>query len=197
MENKINQISLDIEGFSEDVDRQTDRQTDRQILSLPEKIKKSKQALILAADMSKTYYNAPLVIAYSGGKDSDVLLHLAESCLSSNEFEVLNGHTTVDAPETVYHIREVFKRLNDKGVKTTIDYHKKADGTNETMWTLIERKHIPPTRIVRYCCKYLKETTTPNRLCALGVRASESSKRQGRDIFGIRGGRYVDSLFFA
>lgn len=152
-----------------------------------DKIVKAKEALKLAAEMSLTYYGEPLVVAYSGGKDSDVLLHLAESCLSNKEFEVLNGHTTVDAPQTVYHIRNTFKRLNEKGIKTTIDYHKKADGTNETMWSLIVKKTMPPTRIVRYCCQVLKETTTPNRLCALGVRAAESSKRQGRDTFQLGG----------
>lgn len=31
--------------------------------------------------MSKAYYEAPLIVTYSGGKDSDVMLHLAESCL--------------------------------------------------------------------------------------------------------------------
>ena len=150
----------------------------------------------LAADMSKVYYNAPLVVAYSGGKDSDVLLSLAEACLDPSEFEMINGHTTVDAPETVYHIRDTFERLNEKGVKTTIDYHKLPDGTNETMSTLIPKKTMPPTRTMRYCCQVLKETTTPHRLCALGVRAAESSKRQGRDTFSTRGGR-TRTLFFS
>ena len=192
------QLTLDIDGINTTIltDRQTDRQTD-QPQTLEEKIEKSKQALRLAADMSKTYYGAPLVIAYSGGKDSDVLLNLAEECLEPTEFEMVNGHTTVDAPETVYHIRETFKRLNGKGIKTTVDYHKKSDGTNETMWTLIPKKTIPPTRIVRYCCQVLKETTTPHRLCALGVRAAESSKRQGRDTFSTRGGRTRTQLFFS
>lgn len=78
---------------------------------LDELVERSKKILTLAADMSKTYYGKPLIITYSGGKDSDVLLHLAESCLKPDEFEVLNSHTTVDAPETVYHIRETFERL--------------------------------------------------------------------------------------
>ena len=172
------------------------KQASKQALSYAEKVSKAKKALCLAAQMSKEFYKKPLIIAYSGGKDSDVLLHLAESCLDTSDFEVLNGHTTVDAPQTVYHIRETFKRLEKKGVKTTIDYHKKADGTNETMWSLILRKHMPPTRVVRYCCEKLKETTTPHRLCALGVRAAESSKRQGRDTFSTKG-RYSDTLFFS
>jgi len=186
----MEQLRLDIDGIA------TTILTDRQPQTLEEKIEKSKKALRLAADMSKTYYGKPLIVTYSGGKDSDVLLNLAENCLGVGDFEVLNSHTTVDAPETVYHIREVFKRLEEKGIRTTIDYHKRPDGTNMTMWNLIPQKHMPPTRIVRYCCQELKETGTPNRLCALGVRAAESSKRQGRDTFSTRGGRYKDVHFF-
>ena len=147
--------------------------------------------------MSRSYYGAPLILTYSGGKDSDVMLRLAENCLQANEFEVLNSHTSVDAPETVYHIREQFRRLNDKGIKTTINYPKDANGNPETMWTLIPKKKMPPTRLARYCCATLKETSTPNRLAALGVRAQESSKRQGRNTFGTRGGIYSEAQFFS
>jgi phosphoadenosine phosphosulfate reductase len=191
----MEQLTLDIIGFNNE--SLTDRQTD-QPQTLAEKVEKSKQALRLAADMSRTYYGEPLIVTYSGGKDSDVMLHLAESCLSPDAFEVLNSHTSVDAPETVYHIREVFKRLNAKGIKTTIKYPKDKDGNHETMWTLIPKKKMPPTRLQRYCCSVLKETSTPNRLAALGVRKAESAGRQGRDIFGTRGG-YARSgyLFFA
>lgn len=164
--------------------------------TLEQKIEDSKRALRLAADMSKTYYNAPLIICYSGGKDSSVLLHLAESCLANDEMEVQNSHTTVDAPETVYFIRDEFKRLNEKGIKAEIIYAKDKDGNPETMWNIIPRKLMPPTRIVRYCCQILKETSTPNRLACLGVRADESRKRQGRDVFGIRGGTTGKLHFF-
>ena len=146
--------------------------------------------------MSKTYYNAPLIICYSGGKDSGVLLDLAEKSLTPDQFMVQNSHTTVDAPETVYFIRNEFKRLEEKGIKTEILYAKYADGSPITMWNLIPRKLMPPTRIVRYCCQFLKEQSTPNRLACLGVRASESRKRQGRDTFGIRGGTTGKLHFF-
>lgn len=65
------------------------------------------------------------------------------------------------------------------------------------MWNLIVEKGIPPTRIQRYCCSTLKEASTPNRLCAIGVRAAESVKRQGRDTFGVRGGSYRQATFFS
>lgn len=145
--------------------------------------------------MSKAYYGEPLIITYSGGKDSDVLLHLAEGCLKTDDFEVLNSHTTVDAPETVYHIREVFKRLNASGIKATIHYPKDKDGNAITMWNLIVKKKLPPTRLQRYCCQVLKETSTPHRMCAVGVRAAESSKRQGRDTFSTRGGHTRPHFF--
>lgn len=192
----MEQLSLDL-GITNIDDAMTDRQTDRQPQTLAEKIDKAKKVLILAADMSKAYYEAPLVVTHSGGKDSDVMLHLAESCLKPDDFEVMNSHTTVDAPETVRHIRKVFKRLDDRGVKTRIDYHEQPDGTRTTMWKLIPQKYMPPTRIVRYCCSVLKESGTPNRICSLGVRAAESSKRQGRDTFGIRGGNYRQATFFS
>lgn len=184
------QLALDIDGIA------TTILTDRQPQTLDEKIDKAKRTLILAADMSKTYYGAPLIVTYSGGKDSDVLLYLAVNCLNVGDFEVLNSHTTVDAPETVYHIRETFKRLNDIGIKTNIHYPKDKDGNPITMWNLIPKKKMPPTRLQRYCCAVLKETSTPNRICVVGVRASESIKRQGRDTFSTRGGTYKDALFF-
>ena len=166
-------------------------------VNLAEKVLKAERALTLAADMSKKYYNAPLILTYSGGKDSDVMLNLAEKALKADEFEVLNSHTSVDAPETVYHIREVFKRLNDSGIKATVNYPKDKDGNHITMWNLIPKKKFPPTRLIRYCCKVLKETSTPNRLCALGVRAAESNGRQGRDTFSNRGASKDKALFFS
>lgn len=84
-----------------------------------DKIEKSKKTLRLAAEMSQAYYGKPLIVTYSGGKDSDVLLHLSKSCLKPTEFEVLNSHTSVDAPETVYHIRKVLEECR-RGVSRQI-----------------------------------------------------------------------------
>ena len=115
-----------------------------------EKIEHSCKTLKLAAEMSKEYYGKPLIITYSGGKDSDVMLWIAERCLKPDEFEVISSHTSVDAPPTVYHIREVFERLNSKGIKATERYPLDKDGKQITMWNLIPQKQIPPTRLARY-----------------------------------------------
>lgn len=160
------------------------------------KIDDAKDVLRLAADMSKEYYHKPLIITYSGGKDSDALLQLAIECLEPDEFEVLNSHTTVDAPETVYYIRDKFKELENMGIKATIKYPHDKDGNFISMWSLIEKKEIPPTRFARFCCKELKETSTPNRFIAVGVRESESVGRRGRAVFATRGLRKKDAYYY-
>ena len=141
---------------------------------LEEFIKKSIDRVKLASEMSLSHYKHPLVLEYSGGKDSDVLLWVFEQ--SGVPFEVHNSHTTVDAPPTVYHIRETFRRLELKGVKCTIDFHDKGNGERTTMWNLIPQKLMPPTRRVRYCCSELKEGGNANRMIATGVRWEESKK---------------------
>lgn len=153
-------------------------------MDLNDKIKEAERTLRLAADMSAYYYEAPLIICYSGGKDSDVLLDIAKRCLKPNEFEVLNAHTTVDAPDTVYHIRKVFKECEALGIKTTVRMPR-YKGKPTSMWRLIEEHTMPPTRIARYCCADLKEASTPNRMAAVGVREDESIKRKGREAFGV------------
>lgn len=136
----------------------------------------------LASEMSMNHYEKPLVCTYSGGKDSDVMLELFKR--SGIPFEVHNSHTTADAPQTVYHIRKVFRELELNGIKCDIDYHKQPDGKVVTMWNLIPKHLMPPWRRMRYCCSELKETGCNNRMIATGVRWAESSnRRKGRGIF--------------
>ena len=46
------------------------------------------------------------------------------------------------------------------------------------MWSLIPKKKMPPTRIVRYCCEALKESHGLGRLTMTGVRWAESANRK-------------------
>ena len=165
--------------------------------TLAEKIEESKKILRLACDMSFKYYGKPLIICYSSGKDSDTLLHLAETTLRPEEFEVINSHTSVDYPEAVYHRNAVFKRLNEKGIKATVFYPKDKDGNHITMWNLILTKDRLPTRLARHCCAVLKETSTPNRMAAMGIRAAESNGRKGRDVFAIRAKKKSEAHFYS
>lgn len=131
----------------------------------------------LGARMSLRYHEKQIVVTYSGGKDSDVLVQVALA--SGMPFEVHNNHTTVDAPQTVYHIREKFKQLEEQGIKCVIEYGE-YKGQRTTMWDLIVQKVMPPTRRVRYCCSVLKERGCEGRVIATGVRWEESTQRKSR-----------------
>lgn len=109
----------------------------------------------------------PLHVCYSGGKDSKVLRRLME--MSGVKYELHYNMTTVDIPSVV---REI---LNDKDV--IVDKARYADGSQKTMWNLIVKKHLPPTRLCRYCCAELKEGGGKGRICVTGVRKAESVRR--------------------
>lgn len=129
-----------------------------------------------AAFYSESLYNgAPLIVTTSGGKDSDVCLALAQR--AGIRFEVMHNHTTADAPETVYHIRDTFRKLEEQGIKCAVNkptYKEKP----VTMWSLIPQKLMPPTRIARYCCAILKERGGAGRMITTGVRWAESTMRR-------------------
>ena len=146
-----------------------------------------------AAEMSQALYGKPLLVTYSGGKDSDTVFRLAQ--IAKIPFEVQHSHTTADAPETVYHVRDKFRELELAGIKCEIDYHTQPDGTRTTMWNLIPRKLIPPTRLVRYCCAELKEGGGKDRMITTGVRWDESTARKSRGALEIISKRREKSIF--
>ena len=136
-----------------------------------------------AARVSEEYYEAPLLLTDSGGKDSSVVKALAER--AGIKYEVSHSHTTADAPETVMFVRAEFSRLEKKGVKCIVDYPY-YKGQRVTMWSLIPQMVMPPTRIVRYCCAVLKETAGNGRYISTGVRWAESPRRKStRGIYEI------------
>lgn len=134
-----------------------------------------------ASDMSLYYYEKPLLLTYSGGKDSDAVREVAK--IAGIPYEIQHSHTTADAPETVRHVRKVFRDLELQGVKCTINYPV-YKGVRTSMWDLIPQKLMPPTRLVRYCCAILKETAGRDRFIATGVRWAESpSRKKNRGIY--------------
>lgn len=136
------------------------------------------ERLRMASEMSLRVYKQPLVITYSGGKDSDVLLHLAGK--AGIQYEVLHSLTTADAPETVRHVLDTFRRMELTGVKCDIDAHTKPDGTRTTMWNLIPRKLIPPTRLLRRTQRGRWERQMDcNRRSLGGIAKAEISRRYG------------------
>ena len=140
-----------------------------------DKVENAIERLRMASKLSEDMYGKPLTVCYSGGKDSQVLVSLA--LRSDIPFIAKHNLTTVDAPETVLTVRRTFSELEDKGIEARIEK------PEYTMWKLIPKKKMPPTRLVRYCCKYLKERgTAKGDFIATGVRHAESSQRKNRGV---------------
>lgn len=109
-------------------------------------------------------------LAFSGGKDSVVIKALAD--MAGVKYDAHYHITSVDPPELVRFV----KTFDDVSMDRT---HYK-DGTPITMWNLIPKKKMPPARIARYCCRYLKETSGEGRFVITGVRKAESIRRSHR-----------------
>lgn len=107
-------------------------------------------------------------LAFSGGKDSVVIKALAD--MAGVKYDAHYNITTVDPPELVHFV----KSLDD----IHIDAQTYEDGRRITMWNLIPKKLMPPTRVARYCCQYLKETNGYGRVTVTGVRWAESVNRR-------------------
>lgn len=102
-------------------------------------------------------------LAFSGGKDSVVIKALAD--MAGVKYDAHYNITTVDPPELVQFIREHHPDV-------------KFDRPKITMWRLIPKKRIPPTRLVRYCCEVLKEGGGTGRFVVTGIRWAESNRRK-------------------
>ena len=103
----------------------------------------------------------PLEIAYSGGKDSDVILELAK--MAGIEYRAIYKNTTIDPPGTIKHAKE-------NGVEIR--------RPKESFFSLM-MKHGFPNRFTRFCCSVLKEYKILDN-CVIGIRCCESVNRAKR-----------------
>ena len=108
-------------------------------------------------------------LAFSGGKDSVVCKALLDA--AGVKYDATYRVTSVDPPELVRFIKE-----KHADVKREVPRDK--DGKAITMWNLIPRKLMPPTRTMRYCCEHLKESGGDGRMTVTGVRWAESANRK-------------------
>lgn len=105
-------------------------------------------------------------VADSGGKDSEVVIDLVHKSGVRADFH--HNLTTIDHPETVRHIKQYhpFTEIHRPG--TPLLKH------------MAEIEMMPPTRIIRWCCRLYKETGGDGRVVVTGIRKSESTQRSNR-----------------
>ena len=103
-------------------------------------------------------------LAFSGGKDSVVILALCE--LAGVRYDAHYNVTTVDPPELVRFIKSAYPDVE-------------FDEPEMSMRQLIIHKKIPPTRMQRYCCDVLKERSGQEMCIRDSATSPEESSANG------------------
>lgn len=116
--------------------------------------------------LALNYSEKGFFLAFSGGKDSQALYHVA--VLAGVKFEAHYSLTTVDPPELVRFIRSKYPDVI-------------IDRPPMTFAQLCIKKHALPTRLMRFCCGELKETGGAGTVTLTGVRKQESVNRSKRN----------------
>ncbi len=121
-------------------------------------------------------------VAFSGGKDSIVLLELVKRALPRSSFLVVFGDTGMEFPDTYDVVKTVEQQCKDDGIAF---YRAQSHFKPEESWKLFG----PPSRVLRWCCSVHKSVPQTlkireilgkkdyKELVFVGVRASESVTR--------------------
>ena len=129
----------------------------------------------------------PYFVAYSGGKDSCVILDLAKR--SGVPFEAHYHYTPLDPPELRAFIREQIKIPAN---------HLTIDPPERSLKSMGREKQFMPRAGARWCCQLFKEKRSPPGVTTiLGVRWAEGNKRASRSTFERRrsgGGKVINPI---
>lgn len=114
-------------------------------------------------------------VAFSGGKDSAVLLDLVKKALPKGSFVVIFGDTGMEFPDT-YEAVEVTKKQCE--ADETPFYVARSHFDPKDSWELFG----PPSRTLRWCCSVHK--STPQTLKLRDI--TEKKEYTGLDFVGVR-----------
>ncbi|MCM1042982.1 MAG: phosphoadenosine phosphosulfate reductase family protein [Corallococcus sp.] len=121
-------------------------------------------------------------VAFSGGKDSAVLLDLVKKALPKDSFVVIFGDTGMEFPDTYKVVEHTKEQCEQEGISF---YVARSHFDPEESWKLFG----PPARVLRWCCSVhksapqtlkMREITGKNNYTGMdfvGVRAHESLAR--------------------
>lgn len=138
-------------------------------------IRKSEN-LVLRLDPENGFY-----MAVSGGKDSQVLYHIAK--LAGVRFKAHMNLTSIDPPEVIRFVKTQYPDV--ELIKPRMSIYEMA-----------KKKHILPTRTLRWCCAEFKETSGAGKVTLIGIRREESVRRakRGEISTNIKGKRTEETF---
>lgn len=148
-------------------------------MALKDKIDYSINLLRKAESMALEYSDKGFFLAFSGGKDSQALYHVAQ--LAGVKFEPHYSLTTLDPPELVRFIKSQYPDVI-------------IDRPELTFLQLCLKKKILPTQTARFCCAELKETKGAGRVVLTGIRKQESVRRSKRNEFEIDNHKFSGTI---
>ncbi|HUX56244.1 MAG TPA: phosphoadenosine phosphosulfate reductase family protein [Bacteroidales bacterium] len=143
------------------------------------KIERAIEVIRKAESLALKYQSYGFHLAFSGGKDSQVIYELAK--MAGVKFRPVMQVTTLDPPELMKFVRNNYPDVILERPKINF-------------YNLIVKKKSLPTKMIRYCCQYLKEQSGANTVTILGIRKSESNKRAKRNELEISGRKYSNTL---
>lgn len=114
-------------------------------------------------------------VAFSGGKDSAVLLDLVKKSLPAGSFVVIFGDTGMEFPDTYHTVNVANKLCAEQDIPF---YIAKSHFTPEQSWKIFG----PPARVLRWCCSVHK--STPQTL--LMRKLTGKDNYVGLDFVGVR-----------
>ena len=135
-------------------------------INFDDRLQHSIELLQKAQAMAFTYSEKGYYLAFSGGKDSQALYHVAK--MAGVAFEAHYALTTLDPPELVRFIRSNYPDVI-------------TDRPKMTFAQVCLKKKALPTQRRRFCCAVLKETRGAGTVTLTGVRRQESYKRSKRN----------------
>lgn len=157
------------------------------------------EAMDFIKDMYESYKDKDIsgyVVAFSGGKDSQVILDLVSRVIPSEKYKVVFTNTGMELPCTIETVDETRKYYKNKYPDFKLE-HAKSDKNAIDLW----KSYGPPSRINRWCCSVLKTALFGRKMKQLlktdaqpklvvfeGVRNDESAKRNsyGRVGEGVK-----------
>ncbi len=165
---------------------------------------------VMRAEYRKRHRD-PWVVAYSGGKDSTLLLHLAWEVMLScppeerrREIHVVANDTLVESPLVIRHLKKSLDAIRKAAEKNRLPARVTMTKpcVDQTFWVnVIGRGYIPPTRNFRWCTDRMKILPTEYLLeklmlahgraaLLIGTRRSESgSRRRNMKKRGVQANR--------